>query len=253
MIGGADDLAEALTTLTTLTASSAGVLAPSTPVDPSAIRRTRRSIVGDLTTLHRSHAPSAANAGAPSPPADAARRRRGVERRRRRPRLCRPEPLEPRFQAMDGRSAGPLSGSTASPGARRTLSFKSAQKRIALVNGDAARSRACPIERSPAVPPARRPHLYSTRSASRRGKRRGVGRAADAPTNPSNRRKSHPNGHVAAALALQSVKPAHRMYDKGADPCGNLGKTWETSPNFSSSKVLALRVASRTPNNAIYY
>jgi AraC-like DNA-binding protein len=48
VVGGAGDLAEALTALTVLTTSSVGVLAPSTAVDPSPVRQARRNIVGDL-------------------------------------------------------------------------------------------------------------------------------------------------------------------------------------------------------------
>jgi AraC-like DNA-binding protein len=48
VIGGAGDLAEALTALTVPTTSSVGVLAPSTAVDPSPVRQARRNIVGDL-------------------------------------------------------------------------------------------------------------------------------------------------------------------------------------------------------------
>ena len=48
MVGGAGDLAEALTALTGLTTSSVGVLAPSTAVDPSPVRQARRNIVGYL-------------------------------------------------------------------------------------------------------------------------------------------------------------------------------------------------------------
>jgi len=48
VVGGASDLTEALTALTALATSSVGALVPSTAVDPSPIRRTRRNIVGDL-------------------------------------------------------------------------------------------------------------------------------------------------------------------------------------------------------------
>jgi len=89
---------------------------------------------------------------------------------------------------MDGRSAGPLSGSTANSDARLTLSFKSARQHIAVVSGDSYGTPA--IERSatgPLLSGCRPTAENVARLSDSIGfapcKRLGFGRGANAPTN----------------------------------------------------------------------